>query len=241
MDTTVDRLLDGRATLIQPRVGYRAAVDPILLAASVPAEAGQRVVDLGCGAGAVFVCLGRRVADLDLVGVERDAEMAGLARRNLDANGLSGRVETADIVSLPSGWEADSVDHVAANPPYLQESRADASPDPGRAAAGVEQGAALADWTHVARRCLRHKGTLTFVHRADRLGDILATLDKGFGSIVVFPLWPRSGRDARRVLVRAVRGGRAPLRLAPGLVLHGEADGYAAETDAVLRGARLDL
>lgn len=241
MDTTEDLLLDGRVRLIQPKTGYRAAIDPVLLAASVPARAGERVVDLGCGAGAVFACLAGRVAGVEVIGVERDPAMAELARRTLAANGFTGRIETTDLTDLPGTWEAAQIGHVAANPPYLPADRADPSPDAGRAAAGVEAGSDLADWIAVARRCLRHKGTVAVVHRADRLDDILAALARGFGSVIVFPLFPKAGRDAGRVLVRAVRGGRGPLRLAPGLVLHAEDGGYTPQAEAVLRGAPLDL
>lgn len=240
-EVTEDRLLDGRVTLFQPATGYRAAIDPVLLAATVPARAGERAVDLGCGAGAVFACLAARVAGIEVIGLERDPAMAGLAERTRAANGIAGRIERVDIADLPGGWEAGRIDHVAANPPYLTAERADPSPVPGRAAAGVEAGADLGDWTGVARRCLRHRGTLTLVHRADRLADILAALERGFGSVVVFPLYAKAGRDAGRVLVRAVRGGRAPLRLAAGMVLHGEDGGYTAQAEAVLRGAALEL
>ena len=241
METTEDLLLDGRVRLIQPKTGYRAAIDPVLLAASVPARAGERVVDLGCGAGAVFACLAGRVPGVDVIGVERDPEMADLARRTLNANGVTGRIETADLTELPATWEAGRIDHVATNPPYLPAHRADPSPIPGRASAGVEEGGDLVDWLSVARRCLRHKGTLTVVHRADRLDDILAALARGFGSAIVFPLYPKVGRDAGRVLVRAVRGGRAPLRIAPGMVLHTDGGDYTPQSDAILRGSPLDL
>ena len=241
METTEDLLLDGRVRLIQPRRGYRAAVDPVLLAATVPARAGERVVDLGCGAGAVFACIAARVPEVEVIGIERDVTMAELAHRTLQNNGVTGRIEAVDLTTLHATWESGRIDHVAANPPYLQADRADPSPVPGRASAGVEEGGGLADWVAVARRCLRHKGTLTLVHRADRLDDILATLVRGFGSVVIHPLFPRQGEDANRVLVRAVRGGRAPLRLSAGLVLH-DADGaYTPPADAVLRGAPLDL
>lgn len=241
METTEDRLLDGRVTLFQPKLGYRAAIDPVMLAASVPATAGERVADLGCGAGAVFACIGGRVPGVELVGVERDPAMAGLAARTLAANGFDGWIEAADLTDLPSTWEAGRFDHVAANPPYLTADRADPSPHAGRAAAGVEAGSALSDWIGVARRCLRHKGTLTLVHRSDRLDEILSGLQRGFGSVVVFPLFSKVGEDAKRVLVRAVRGGRAPLRLSPGMVVHGDDGGYTPTADAVLRGAPLDL
>lgn len=241
---TEDLLLGGRVRLRQPRDGYRAAIDPVLLAAAVPAAPGERVLDLGCGAGAVFLCLLARCPELRMAAVERDPAMAALARANAALNGAAGRVEvvTADLAALPAAWEAGGFDQVVANPPYLPAGRADPSPHPGRAAAGVEQGADVAAWVERGRRCLRHKGRITLVHRADRMGDLLAALDRGFGGIVVFPLWPKAGRDAGRVIVTARKGVRTPLRLAAGLVLHDEAGGYTREADAALRGAGpLDL
>lgn len=240
---TEDALLDGRVRLRQPRDGYRAAVDPVLLAAAVPVRAGDRVLDLGCGAGAVFLCLLAREPALTVVAVERDPQMAALARDNAALNGAAGVVEVveADIAALPADWRDGGFDQVVSNPPYLPPERADPSPHAGRAAAGVEAGSDMAAWIGRARRCLRHKGRLTLVHRADRLADLLAPLERGFGEVVVFPLWPKPGRDAKRVIVTARKGLRAPLRLAPGLVLHDEAGGYTKTADAALRGAGLDL
>lgn len=241
---TEDLLLGGRVRLRQPRDGYRAAIDPVLLAAAVPAAPGERVLDLGCGAGAVLLCLLARCPELRVTAVERDPGMAALAQANAALNGAADRVEvvTADVAALPAAWQAGAFDQVVSNPPYLQAGRADPSPHPGRAAAGVELGAGVAAWIERGRRCLRHKGRITMVHRADRLGDLLAALGRGFGEVVVFPLWPKVGRDAGRVIVTARKGLRTPLRLAAGLVLHDEDGGYAREADAALRGAGpLDL
>lgn len=242
-DCSEDALLGGRVRLRQPRDGYRAAIDPVLLAAAIPAVAGERVLDLGCGAGAVFLCLLARCPELEVAAVERDPAMAALARANAALNGIAERVAVveADVAGLPGDWRAGGFDHVVMNPPYLPAGRADPSPHPGRAAAGVEQSGDVAAWIDRARNCLRHKGRITLVQRADRLSDLLAALGHGFGEIVVFPLWPRPGRDAGRVIVTARKGVRTPLRLAAGLVLHGAAGGYTEAADAALRGAGLDL
>ena len=239
---TEDALLGGRVRLRQPRDGYRAAIDPVLLAAAVPLRAGERVLDLGCGAGAVFLCLLAREPGLAVTAVERDPATAALARANAASNGFGDRAEVveADVAALPPDWRAGGFDQAVSNPPYLPAERADPSPHAGRAAAGVEAGPDLAVWVGRARRCLRHKGRLTMVHRADRLGDLLAALD-GFGEVVVFPLWPRAGQEAKRVIVTARKGVRSPLRLAAGLVLHAERGGYTEEADAALRGAGLSL
>lgn len=239
---TDDTLLGGRVRLRQPRDGYRAAIDPVLLAAAAAVKAGDRVLDLGCGAGAVFLCLLARQPALSVVAVERDPAMAVLARANAALNEVGDRVEVmeADVGALPAGWNAGGFDQVVSNPPYLPPGRADPSPQAGRAAAGVEAGVDMAAWVAGARRCLRPRGRLTVVHRADRLGDLLAAL-AGFGEIVVFPLWPRTGREAKRVIVTARQGVRSPLRLAAGLVLHAEDGGYTKAADAALCGAGLDL
>jgi len=239
---TEDALLGGRVRLRQPRDGYRVAVDPVLLAAAVPLRAGDRVLDLGCGAGAVFLCLLAREPALTVTAVERDPGMAGLARANAGLNGCGDSVEVvqADVAALPVDWRDGGFDQAVSNPPFLPAERADPSPLPGRAAAGIEDGSDLGAWVARAGRCLRHKGRLTMVHRVDRLGDLLAALD-GFGEVVVYPLWPRAGRDARRLIVTARKGVRTPLRLAAGLVLHGDDGGYTKAADAALRGAGLDL
>lgn len=240
---TDDALLDGRVRLLQPRDGYRAAVDPVLLAASVPVQAGHRVLDLGCGSGAVFLCLLARAPQISVVAVERDPEMARLARENAERNGRAEQVVVvaADLTALPVSWEAAAFDQVVSNPPFLPADRADPSPQPGRASAGVEATADLGAWIDRAHRCLKPKGRISVIHRADRLDDLLAALSGRFGGTVVFPLWPKVGREAKRVIVTARKGVRSPLRLSAGLVLHDEAGGYTKEAGAVLCGAGLDL
>jgi tRNA1(Val) A37 N6-methylase TrmN6 len=129
-----------------------------------------------------------------------------------------------------------------ANPPYLQDGAATPSPDAGKARANVEGDAALADWVRFALAMVRPKGSVTFIHRADRLDALLAAMAGKAGDIAVFPLWPGNGKPASRIIVRARKGVATPTRLLPGLVLH-EADGrYTAAADAVLReGAGLVL
>lgn len=231
-----DRLLDGRVRLLQPRDGYRAAIDPVLLAAAVPAAPGERVADLGCGVGAALFCLAARCPQVSVTGIERDPGLAALARENLGLNGLGGRA------AIVEGSVADAIpgapfDRVMMNPPYLPPGRGRASTHPVKTAANVEDGLDLAGWVAAAARALKPRGWLTLIHRADRVDEICAALRPGFGSLTVFPLWPRAGEPARRVLVQARRGGRSPAVLAAGLVLH-KADGtFTPAAQAVLRDA----
>ncbi|AHC73421.1 putative O-methyltransferase [Candidatus Endolissoclinum faulkneri L5] len=241
VETIESFLLNKRVRLVQPKNGYRVAIDSVLLAAAVPARTGDKVVDLGCGACAVCACIAERVNGVEVIGVERDPAMADMARRTMSANGLTGRIETNDLTNLPCTWETGQIDHVVANPPYMPTNRGYPSPNTKRSTSRVEIWARLADWIIVAQRCLRHKGTITLINRADRLNEILSTLTHGFGSIVVFPLFPKAGRDARRVLVQAVRSSRAPMRLTSGLLLHEPNGNYTSKVEAILRGAPINL
>jgi len=241
---TEDRLLDGNVVLRQPRAGFRAAIDSVLLAGAVPAGPGDTVLEPGAGAGAAALCLARRVAGCAVVGIEPQADLVRLAGDNVRLNGFRNEVDVmiGDIARPPPRLAAGAFDHVMMNPPHLVAGKVNVSPDPARAASHVEGVSGLADWLAFGLRMVRHKGTLTLIHRADRLDEALAGLHGRAGEIVVFPLWPgRGGKPAKRVLVRARKGVATPLRFASGLVLHEENGGYTVAADAVLRGHYLDV
>jgi len=234
-----DALLGGRVRIAQPAGGYRAAVDPLLLAASVPAAAGERALDLGAGAGAAALCLAARVPGLDVDGIELQPGLAAAAEEGARLSGLGARVRVraGDLRSPPQRIAAGGYDHVLANPPYLRAGDATPPPDPSKAAANVEGEGGLPAWTEAAARLLRPRGLLALVHRADRLGDVLAALRPRFGDLVLLPVHPRAGAPALRILVSARLGGRGPDAVLPGLVLH-RADGrFTDEAEAVLRDA----
>ncbi|MFM7347259.1 MAG: tRNA1(Val) (adenine(37)-N6)-methyltransferase [Tagaea sp.] len=233
---TADRLLGGRVVFSQAADGYRAAIDPVLLAAA--AGAPRRALDLGCGAGAALLCLLARVPGAEAVGIERDPAMADFARANITANGFGARARV--IANDIATFAETGFDLVMANPPYLDAARADPSPHPGKRAADIED-TPLAAWIAAAAKAASPKGRILFVHRADRLVDLLTAM-AGLGEIVVLPLWPRAGQAAKRVIVRARVGSKTPLVLAPGLVLHGTGGEFTPETEAILRdGAELPL
>ena len=237
--TTDDRLLDGRVVLRQPAEGYRAAIDPVLLAASAPVGYGDSVVDLGCGAGAALLCLAARVDAIHVLGIDFDPAALDLARANIDINGLAGRasVACADVTALPDWITPNAHDQVMCNPPFLERGRVTVSAVAGRAVSDVEGCADLATWIDAAHDLVRPKGWLTLIHRADRLDAICARLSGRFGAIEVIPIWPRAGVPARRVVVRARKGVRSPARLSPGLVLHGPDGTYTQTATAILRHA----
>lgn len=241
---TRDTLLDGRVLLCQPRHGYRSAVDPVLLAAAQRPRDGERIADLGCGAGAVMLCLLARLPAVTLVGVERDPLLADLARRNLGDNGFAdrARVITADLADAALLAAAvGTVDRVVTNPPYHAAGDHTPPDDPRARQAGHEGGLGLDGWLVAAGRLLAGRGTLALIHRADRLVDLVRALPPGFGSLALLPVWPHAGEPAKRLIASARKGGRGPARLGAGLVLHGPDGRYTAAADAVLRdGAALD-
>jgi tRNA1(Val) A37 N6-methylase TrmN6 len=240
-ETTEDRLLGGRLVLRQPKDGFRVAIDTVVLAAAVPAKPGERVFEPGAGVGGAALCLAARVDGVRVAGIEPQPALVRLAGENVRLNGMQGAVDImAGAIGRPLPPRvAGPFDHIMANPPFLEPSRTQAPQDESRAAAHVEGDAALDAWCRCAHDVLKRGGTLTLIHRADRLDAVLAALGHGFGGVTVFPLWPRAGQPARRILVRAAKGSNAPLILAAGLVLHGEGNGYTAEADAALRGGAL--
>lgn len=254
MNSEKTTILGGRVHLIQPIGGYRVAIDPVLMAAAVPAMAGQTVLDAGSGTGAAALCLARRLPDVAVTGLELQAEMAELAGEGAVATGVADRVRfvTGDILEPPVEVPPDGFDHVMANPPYMEAGKGRTPPDPAKMTATVEGPARLADWVSFCVSRAKTRGTVTFVHRADRIEHVLAALAGRVGGLTVFPLWPSgtsggaaggaAGQPARRVLVQGRKGTQTPSAVAAGLVLHGEDGGYTDAAAAVLEHAgALDL
>ena len=235
---TEDRLLGGRVRLLQPAKGYRAGMDAALLAAACDARAGERVLDVGCGPGAVLLQAAARRPEARFWGLERDPGAADLARRGAELNGVSGRVEIlwGDVVGGFPALKLRPFDAVLSNPPFFDDPGALRGPHPSR------QGAYLADeglaaWIGFLAKAAREGASVTLIHRADRLADILAALSLKCGSIRIRPVHPFADAPAKRVLVRATKTGKAPLELLAPLVLHNREGGkHTAEAEAVLRG-----
>lgn len=243
-DLTHDAFLGGKLHLYQPRRGYRAGLDAVILAACVQAEAGQSVLELGCGIGAAILCLNARVPGLALTGVEVLPQNAALARRN---GGDALEVVTADLADMPLHVRQRQFDHVLANPPYFDRAASVSSDDLGREAAHGEH-TPLAKWVKIAGKRLAPKGRAYFIHRAERLPDLIRALPADLGSVEVLPLAPRVGRPAELIILRARKNGRAAFRLLHTFVMHQGAahgedgDTYVPQLRAVLRdGAALEF
>ena len=205
--------------LEQPAKGYRAGIDPVLLAASVRALEGQSVLDLGCGTGAAMLCLGKRAPLLTLCGVEIQPHYAELCRKNATANGIEAHIVTADLRALPQDVTARTFDHVITNPPYFERTSGKASPRVDRDIAFAGD-TLLADWIDAATRRLKPKGWFSMIQKADRLPDVLRAIDSRLGDIAVYPVAGRTNRPADRFILRARKGARGPFKLHASIPLH---------------------
>lgn len=248
---TVDGFLGGRLMLRQLASGHRSGTDAILLAAAVEENTTGELIDLGAGVGAAGLAAALRCHGISASLVEIDPNLIALARENIDANSLAARARAVACDALAAedrrraGLRDGMAGTVIANPPWLREGRSRVSPDQARARAHVAGGegrSGLEAWLRAMAALTRPGGTMLLIHRADAIGDILACCEGRFGDLAILPVYPREGDAAIRVLVRGMKGRRAPTRILPGLTLH-EADGrFTPRADAIHRGdAAIDM
>ncbi len=247
--TTADAFLGGQLVIRQAKTGPRAGLDAVFLAAACPVKAGETVLEAGAGNGIVSLAVLRRVPGTTVTGVEIDPRLTALANANAAANGLAqyARFIEGDVMQPSStfagrGLSPSSFDHVLANPPFLSESEARLSPDSMLRRAHAASLQEWEGWMRFLSAFARPKGVLTLIHRADALNRLIPLLEGRFGSLILFPLFPREGEPASRIMIQGVKGSRAPLQLRQGLVLHSADGAFTPAAQAVLRGgARLEL
>ncbi|WP_119389869.1 tRNA1(Val) (adenine(37)-N6)-methyltransferase [Taklimakanibacter lacteus] len=239
---TEDGFLDGRLRILQPEKGYRAGIDAVFLAASIPCAAGDKVFEAGMGTGVAALCLAWRVPGIQITGIEVAARYAMLAEENARRNDCGAGIKVIhadvkdtlrrDVAHLPA---AGSFAHAFANPPYFEEGKSTPSPVTLKAGAHNFSPEDLDLWIKAMHGLLEPRGTATLVYRAEALPKILATFEGRFGDITVAPLFPRDGLAATRIIVQGIKGSRAPVQLLPGLVLHGDDGKFTAQAEAILR------
>lgn len=239
MSETLDSFLGGRIKLVQPSDGYRAGIDPIFLAASLHPKAAETILDVGSGVGVASISLAVRCPHAKVFGLEIQEDLVNHAKTNLHSNLVEGRVEmiNGDLLSPPVSLKPNFFDQVMTNPPYYEYTRTQSSPVPGKAQANTET-VDIGKWIKSCLKFLKPKGVFTMIHRTERLTEILHHLNNHVGDVVVYPLWPSSDKPARRVIVQGRKGVRGELRLSKGLILHGGAEKYTPEAEAILRHAQ---
>lgn len=248
---TNDAFLDGALSIRQLRSGYRAGLDAVMLAAAVPGDASRplRVLDVGAGVGTAGLCVARRLLSAEVVLLEKQHELAGLAAENVQHNDLAARVRvvTADVGASAVELRAhalvdESFGHVIANPPYHDTDAGTLPPDALKAGAHAMDEAGLEAWARFMARMAAPGGVATIIHKAEALGRVLAAFDQRFGAIRILPLYPRTGTPAHRVIVQGTKGSRAPLQVLPGFILHEAGNGFTqAAQDILRRGGALPM
>jgi tRNA1(Val) A37 N6-methylase TrmN6 len=240
---STDAFLGGRIDIVQPRQGHRAGSDAVFLAAAVPASAKGKVLDTGAGVGVAGLCVLARLRGVKVTAVEIDAKLCLLAETNAARNGFGDRFEIVNAdVTWPAkklataGLEREGYDHVIANPPFHAEGAVRAAPDRSKARAHVIRAGGLAAWIRFLTAMTAPKGRVTLIYPAEQLGLLLRELDGRFGEVRIFPLYPKAGAPATRIILQGCKGSRAAPKLLPGLVLHGSGGRYTKEAEDILRG-----
>jgi tRNA1Val (adenine37-N6)-methyltransferase len=238
-ETTIDAFLGGRVQVRQPRQGFRAGLDSVMLAAAVPARPGDTVCDLGAGVGTASLCLAARIGGLHMTGVEIDEKLAALAQANAERNegAQSFHVVVADVLKRPRALKRQSFRHVLTNPPYHDIARGTRAPTAAKARATSSHASDLIAWLRFARALAHPQGVVTAILPPDQIPQALQALSAEGLGVEIVPLWPKEGAPAKRAIIRVRINARAPLLMQPGIVLHRPDGKPTEEAEAVLRRA----
>ena len=230
-------LFDGRLHLIQPKEGYRVAIDPILLAASVPLSIfkNSKILDMGCGIGTIGFCLNFRFK-AKITGIDIQKELIGIANKNNELTNNNIDFIHANIKEYKVN-NNDAYDAVVMNPPYMTSGNMSDN-DIKRIANFEMKDVAFKDWCLTAYNNLKNGGYLFLIHRSDRLDGLLSELRKtGFGAFILYPIWVREGEKAKRIIIIARKNKKSPFRLLAGLTLHNDSE-YTDVADMVIRDGK---
>lgn len=237
---TSDKFLNGALEILQPKTGYRAATDPVFLAASVSIKPGQSILELGCGIGVAALCLAHRIPGIAITGLEVQAFYAELARKNAIKNGIDLTIYEGAVENIPKDLRQHSFDHVMFNPPFFKNTEGTAPVDSEKSIAHMTN-LTISDWISAGIKRLKPMGYLTFIHHAGVLSEALRCLHGQAGDICIKPLTARPGMPAKRIILRCRKGAQGPLTLLSPLIIHPaqhhhEDEGaFTIEADQILR------
>ncbi len=240
------QVLGRRVRLLQAPDGFTTAIDSVLLGAACPANEGQSVLDLGCGVGSAGFCVLARVSKTTLDGIDIQEREIDLAAQNAKLNNMSARTtftvrNVLDHIQNVKNGSGD-YDHVICNPPYMKIGDHLPSPNAPKATAHADQdNVSIQSWVDGAFYSLKQGGSLTIIHRADQTDKIIQGLGKRFGAVQIIPLWPRESVDAKRVIIRSIKGRKTPATLCAGITLHQDNGDYTQAAENILREAKAIL
>ena len=216
---TKNKFLGNKIEIFQFPDGYRGNMDSVLLAASVTAKSGQKVLELGCGNGVALCCLLYRVSGLEVYGIEFDKKVAELCRRNISLNNFKSKILNIDVASSIRELKSLSFDHVFMNPPYFKKNAVKKSPIPSSNQAKVET-VPLSEWFSVARKRCKPKGKITIIQRVERLPEIMECLGSHFGQITVQPISSFKDSSPKTIIVQATKDSSAAFTLLAPKIVH---------------------
>ncbi|MDR3179906.1 MAG: methyltransferase [Holosporaceae bacterium] len=219
MELTKDYILKGKLSLLQPKHGYRVAIDPIILAGFVSLQHNQSVLDVGCGVGTISLILKLRNPSAIITAIDVDPDICDICLRNAKENSLDLDVVNIGIENFhgnPS-YNGKTFDHIVTNPPFF--SRESFKISNTKLLANFET-IELTDWISFCLKKLKNGGTLHIIHHASRISDILSSLGQKVGAIEITPVFPKKDMDAIRIIVSGKKGSRKSTKITGGLVLH---------------------
>lgn len=231
-DTTLDDFLGGLIKLKQPKIGYRATSDAVMVAAAVPAKPNESILDVGCASGIVGLCIGARVPNIQITGVEIQPELVELARQNGELNGQRLEIIEADISKRVKDLHGVQFHHVVTNPPFYTETPARQSK---QVETAYKQAVPLTKWIDFCLRHLRAKGTFTIIHRPESIPEILSILNGRLGAIRLIPIWPKQGVQPKRIIIQGIMNSKKPFEIHPGFVMHHHDDTRTEQAECIMR------
>jgi len=253
MSNTLDAFHRGRFHVFQSNDGaHRSGMDALILASIVPQNMKGKIADFGAGCGVVAMACAQRVKGISVDLVECDKQTLELAEKSIslpENYHLLGRLKILEadlcqsaIIRRNAGLEAQTYQYVLANPPYNDASHRK-SPNQQRVDAHNMAPDTLELWVRAAADALTGNGYLAFILRPENIDTMLIALKRAFGSVVILPLHSKAEKPASRIIVSARKGGRGPLKILPGFILHNgdgtftNGDGtFTAQANAIFDG-----
>jgi tRNA1(Val) A37 N6-methylase TrmN6 len=235
-----DYILGNKILIKQPKQGYRAGIDPIILAAAMQPNKGDTVLDIGTGVATAALCLATRINDIKITGIEQQRNLVRFATDNVRFNNFHDRIEiiSGDLMSPPPRLSGGTFAHVMANPPYFEHEKTRPSPYESKAISNQEGSATLEQWLRFCLLMIKPKGTITFIYRAERIDELMSYFYNKLGDIKIMPLWPCYQKSAKLVLIKGVKGSYGKCELLRGLSLHQPNGYYTNEAEEILRNAK---
>ncbi|MBO7605334.1 MAG: methyltransferase domain-containing protein [Elusimicrobiaceae bacterium] len=234
---TNDYLLGKKVKIFQKKDGYKTSSDAVLLSSFVQsAKDGYHILDVGSATGGISLCLAYRLKNANIAGFEIQPDLADLANLSAEANGFSNlKYFTHDIKQKKAPFDFCSFDAVVTNPPYAKDGSV--SPNKSKALAHTQNDMTLEQWLSFCLKMLKPFGKLYLIHKAEALDEILNILYQKTGDITILPIYSKKGQNATRVIIRAQKDSKAPLKILPPFVVH-NLKGYTPAAEAILRDGK---